>query len=76
MESSLNIGKIFGIPIRLHFTWFIIFILITATLIAYLPAPGPYILWYRIVSGIIASLLFFLSILIHELAHSFVAIKN
>jgi Zn-dependent protease len=76
MESSLNIGKIFGIPIRLHFTWFIIFILITATLIAYLPAPGPWILWYRIVSGIIASLLFFLSILIHELAHSYVAIKN
>ena len=76
MESSLNIGKIFGIPIRLHFTWFIIFVLITATLIAYLPAPGPYILWYRIVSGIIASLLFFLSILVHELAHSYVAIKN
>lgn len=76
MESSLNIGKIFGIPIRLHFTWFIIFILITAPLIAFLPAPGPYILWYRIVSGIVASLLFFVSILVHELAHSYVAIKN
>jgi Zn-dependent protease len=76
MESSLNIGKIFGIPIRLHFTWFIIFILITASLIAFLPVPGSYILWYRIVAGIIATLLFFLSILVHELAHSFVAIKN
>lgn len=76
MESSLRIGKFFGIPIRLHFTWFIIFILITATLIAYLPVPGPYVLWYRIVSGMIASLLFFLSILVHELAHSLIAIKN
>ena len=76
MESSLNLGKIFGIPIRLHFTWFIIFILITASLIAFLHVPGPYVLWYRIVAGIITSLLFFLSILVHELAHSFVAIKN
>jgi Zn-dependent protease len=74
MESSLSIGKIFGIPIRVHFTWFIVFILITATLIAYLPVPEPYVLWYRIVGGIVASLLFFLSI--HELAHSRVAIKN
>jgi Zn-dependent protease len=76
MESSLSLGKIFGIPIRLHFTWFIIFILITASLVASLQVPGPYVLWYRIVSGIITSLLFFLSILVHELAHSLVAIKN
>ncbi len=76
MRSSLSLGKIFGIPVRLHFTWFFIFILITASLIAYLPVPGTYVLWYRIIFGIIASLLFFISILAHELAHSLVAIKN
>lgn len=76
MESSLGIGKIFGIPIRVHFTWIIVFVLITATLIAYLPVPEPYVLWYRVVGGIVASLLFFISIIVHELAHSLVAIKN
>lgn len=76
MESSLSIGKLFGIPIRIHFTWIFVFILITATLVAYLPVPEPYILWYRIVGGIVASLLFFLSIIFHELAHSLVAVKN
>ena len=75
MGSSLSLGKIFGIPIRLHFTWFFVFILITAFLIA-LPIPGAYILWFRIVIAIIGSLLLFISILVHELAHSLIAIKN
>ncbi len=75
MRSSLSLGKIYGIPIRLHFTWFFVFVLITASLIA-LPISGDYVLWYRIVSGIIGSLLLFTSIVTHELAHSIVATKN
>jgi len=75
VRSSLSFGKIYGIPIRLHFTWFFVFVLITASLIA-LPISGDYVLWYRIVSGIIGSLLLFTSIVTHELAHSIVATKN
>jgi len=74
--NSISIGKILGIPLRLHYTWFIIFVLITASLVAYLPTPEPYVLWLRIALGVVASLLFFISIVIHELAHSFVAVKN
>ena len=76
MKSSFNIGRILGIPLRIHYTWFFIFILITASLVAYLPTSEPYILWQRIVLGVIASLLLFASIIAHELAHSLVAVKN
>ena len=32
MGSAFNIGKIFGIRFRLHYTWFIIFVLVTVSL--------------------------------------------
>ena len=76
MKSSFHLGKIFGIPLRLHYTWFFIFVLMTASLVAYLPTSEPYILWQRIVLGVTASLLLFVSIIAHELAHSLVALKN
>jgi Zn-dependent protease/predicted transcriptional regulator len=76
VKSSFNLGKIFGIPLRLHYTWFFIFILITASLIAYLPISGTYILWQRVVLGIVASLFLFVSITAHELAHSLIAVRN
>lgn len=76
MKSSFTLGRVLGIPLRLHYTWFFVFVLITAWLVAYLPMPGPYILWHRIVLGVAASLLVFVSITAHELAHSLVAVKN
>lgn len=74
MESAMSLGKFFGIPIRLHYSWFLIFTLITAALVANF--PGAYPLWQRIIFGLATSLLFFLSIIAHELAHSLVAIRN
>ena len=76
MKNGFNLGRIFGIPLRLHYTWFLIFVLMTFTLVAYLPIPEVYPLWQRIVAGVVASLLFFTSIVVHELAHSFVAVRN
>ena len=73
MRGSLSLGKIFGIPLQLHFSWFIVFALVVASLaFAYTGYP----VWERVVSGIIASLLFFASVTAHELAHSVVAIRN
>lgn len=74
MRGSISLGKIFGIPLRLHYTWFIIFVLVTVSLVVYL--PGDYPIEWRIISGILTSLLFFASIIIHELAHSILAIRN
>lgn len=72
--SGLRIGRIFGIPIYLHSSWFIIFALITLSLATQFTASHPH--WgpqQRWMLGIITSLLFFASVIFHELAHSIVA---
>lgn len=75
MDSSINMGRLFGIPLRIHFSWFIIFALLTAAIsTSYYPPNYP--LAQRIIGGVITSILFFASVLAHELAHSVVAIRN
>jgi Zn-dependent protease/CBS domain-containing protein len=69
--GSLNLGKIFGIQVRLHFSWFVIFLLVTISLVS--PNWSEPLSW---VMGIITSLLFFASVLAHELAHSLVGRAN
>ncbi|UCF87498.1 MAG: site-2 protease family protein, partial [Nitrospiraceae bacterium] len=78
LEGSWQIGKISGIPIRLHFSWFLIFGLITWALATqYFPQVAPELPqvtnWLR---GALAALLLFLSVTIHELSHSFVARRH
>jgi len=74
MANAFNLGRVFGIQFRLHYTWFIIFILITASL-SWQLFPTSYPGWplplYWVI-GIVTSLLFFASVLAHELAHSLV----
>ncbi len=74
-RQSLSIGRVFGIPIGLDYTWFLIFILVT-TLLATSYFPTEYRSWpvyqYWLVGGI-TSILFFASVLLHELGHSVVA---
>ena len=72
--SSLRIGRIFGIPIYIHASWVIIFVLITMSLGAQFTAQHPQ--WTPTQHwsvGVLTSLLFFASILFHELSHSVVA---
>ncbi len=78
MESSIRIGRIWGIPIGLNLSWFLIFALITWSLaVGYLPEEYPSLSttthW---IVGLITSLLFFSSVLLHELGHAFVALRN
>ena len=78
MKGSLSLGRILGIPIRLHASWFLIAALITWSLAAgYFPQtnPGWNSLTYLIV-GAAASLLFFASVLLHELGHSILALRE
>ena len=74
MHGSIHLGKIAGISIDLHFTWFIIFALVALGISAGLPRaiPGidPAVQWTL---GLAITLVFFLSLLAHELAHSVVA---
>jgi len=75
IRGGIPIGKLFGISIRLHFSWFFIFALVTWALAAsYFPTAYPgWSLTEKIVAGLLTSLLFFASVLVHELMHSLVA---
>ncbi len=78
MGNAFNLGKLFGIQFRLHYTWFIIFFLITISL-SWQVFPFSYPDWpffLHWVVGIITSLLFFTSVVAHELAHSLVGRAN
>jgi Zn-dependent protease/predicted transcriptional regulator len=75
LRGGIPIGRAFGISLRLHYSWFIIFALVTWALTAsYYPSVFPsWSLASRIAAGIITSLLFFGSVLVHELAHSIIS---
>src|SRR4030042_1115183 len=67
--DHIQIARVIGIPVYLHFSWLIIFGLIVWTLsTGYFPAQYPDLpassYWAK---GLVASLLFFVSILLHEL---------
>jgi len=75
LYGSWKIITIWGIPIRVHFSWIIVFGLITWSLSSfYFPKAAPELPaashW---VKGFIAALLLFVSVAFHELAHSFVS---
>jgi Zn-dependent protease/CBS domain-containing protein len=72
--SGIYIGRIFKIPVYLHVSWFIIFALITFSFGEQFkvqhPAWNPAQYWFL---GAVISVLFFASIVFHELSHSVVA---
>ncbi|MCL5959404.1 MAG: site-2 protease family protein [Chloroflexi bacterium] len=78
MNGSIHLGRVKGIAINVHYTWFIVFALVVFTLaVFYFPTqyPGWGTLTYWWVAGITA-FLFFSSVVAHELAHSLVAIDK
>ena len=74
-RGGIPIGKAFGISLRLHYSWFLIFALVTWALAgSYFPSTYPtWSLSVRIAAGLITSVLFFGSVLVHELMHSIVS---
>ncbi len=71
MGGAINLGKIFGIQLRLHYSWFLIFALLAVSLVA--PNWSSPFAW---AIGITTGLLFFASVVAHELAHSLVGRAN
>ena len=75
MPGSLRLGRIAGIDISVHVSWLIILVLLTWSLATgWFPRlyPGWPTATYWIV-GLISAVLLFVSVLLHELAHSLVA---
>ena len=74
-RTNIKLFSVFGIPIELNITWFIIFALVAWSLVSlYFPTNYPN---YSVVShwimGIVAALMLFASVILHELGHSYVA---
>lgn len=72
IQLSLQIGRIKGIKIRLHFTLIIVFVLLVWTISTYfMPQYVPDLsqIDYFIL-GVVSTVLLFFSILLHELSHS------
>jgi Zn-dependent protease/CBS domain-containing protein len=71
MQAGWRIGSIFGIPLFINSSWFLI--LVWATIVIrqdYVDQWGPGLSWS---AGLAIALLLFASVLLHELGHSLVA---
>ncbi len=74
MQSQIRLGSIFGIKIGLHYSWFLIALLIVFSLSGNYHASHP--LWHNglvVALALATAFLFFVSLLLHELSHSLVA---
>lgn len=74
MKAQIKLGRIFGVEIGLHYSWFIIALLITLSLAGQFKLNNPD--WsdsLRWGMAIITAVLFFASIVTHELSHALVA---
>lgn len=74
MKAQIKFGHIFGVEIGLHYSWFLIAFLITLSLEGEFQVNNPQ--WsdsLRWSLAVITAMLFFISIVVHELSHALVA---
>ena len=74
MRSNIRLGRVFGIEVGLHYSWFLIALLITMSLSAQFQENhkewGPGTIW---AVSILTALFFFAALLAHEMSHALVA---
>jgi Zn-dependent protease/predicted transcriptional regulator len=74
MESQIRLGRIFGIEIGLHYSWFLIALLITLSLAGHFRTTQPHwggsTTW---AAALVTALLFFAALILHELSHALTA---
>src|SRR3954467_4630515 len=74
--GSIQIGRVFGIRIGVDPSWFFVLFLIIWSLSGYFQDLFPGDDSKAFTLAVVSALLFFLSILLHELGHAVVAIRN
>ena len=77
MNSSIKLGKILGIPIGVNYSWIFVFVLFIFLLArqysqSHLGWDAPQI-WS---TALVTTVLFFLSVVAHELSHSLLAVRK
>jgi Zn-dependent protease/CBS domain-containing protein len=74
VQAQIKLGRIAGISIGLHYSWFIIAVLIALSLADHFHVSNPH--WTDVMvwsAAIITGVMFFVALLLHELAHSLLA---
>jgi Zn-dependent protease/CBS domain-containing protein len=78
LRTNIRLFKAFGIPVEINISWFIVFALVSWSLVSvYFPSnyPGMSITAHWVM-GLVAALLLFASVVLHELGHSYVALAH
>jgi Zn-dependent protease/CBS domain-containing protein len=74
---SFRVGRILGIPLEINVSWIVVFVLVATSLASsYYPGlPGAQgaPVWLLLLLGVVTAVLFFASVLAHEVAHAAVA---
>ena len=74
METQIRLGRVFGIEIGLHYSWFLIALLITLSLAGHFratqPGWGEPTIW---LAALVTGVLFFSALILHELSHALTA---
>jgi Zn-dependent protease/CBS domain-containing protein len=74
MKSQIKIGTVFGVELGLHYSWFVIALLIAFSLANHFHSVDPFwsdaTVW---TASIITAILFFAALILHELSHAMVA---
>jgi Zn-dependent protease len=74
MQAHIKLGRFFGVPVGLHYSWLIIALLVTLSLTSQFYAENPQwgagVIW---ATALVTGLLFFAGIVAHELSHAMVA---
>ncbi|MEM9804141.1 MAG: site-2 protease family protein [Cyanobacteria bacterium P01_D01_bin.56] len=73
MNGNLRVGSLFGIPFFINVSWFFVLALTALNFGGGLSAQFPWLGSSALILGLVAGILLFVSVLLHELGHSFAA---
>ncbi len=79
MGGSFRFGRVLGNPLYAHYSWLAIFVLMSFNLTVLFASLDPVAGWAaapRAALAVATALLFFGSVVLHELGHSVVALRN
>lgn len=75
--NGIHLGKVFGIPILVNPSWFLVLALVVFVLGGHFSREFPYWnTWAAWTAAVLTGLLFFASVLAHELCHSLIAVRK